>query len=192
MEQKSKKIALVIAAIAGILLVALLVVGVLDEMGSQPADTPNDDEVEEVINANCTASECLAKIETTDSVEKITEVIGVEPEEDDGDYKWVLANKESIAREKSGSSAYLQATVNKDSIANDDLDFTIFTELKKELESGESFTYDELVKRLNGVEGTLAGKTDTSKRYIWVDKHNQTFSATFSNANGLCSIISLR
>lgn len=192
MEQKSKKIALVIAAIAGILLIALVVVGVLDEIGSKPADDPNNDEIEEMIDANCTASECMDKIETSDSVEKITEVIGVEPEENDGNYKWVLANKESVSREKSGSSSILQATINKDSIANDDLDFTIFTDLKKELESGESFTYDELVKRLNGVEGTLASKTDNSKRYIWVDKHNQTFSATFSNANGLCSIISLR
>ena len=42
-------------------------------------------------------------------------------------------------------------------------------------------------------EGTLAGKTSTSKRYIWVNKYDQTFSATFSDTNdGKTSIISLR
>lgn len=189
-----KKPAQVVAIVAAVIAVlALAGLYLLDIMDNDSSVSTGEVE-EEVIDANCTATECLAKIEVDDSVEKITEVIGVEPEVDEtsGTAKWKLGKKESIAREKSGSSYILQATVNKERIASSDLDFSIFTDLKKELESGESFTYDELVQRLGGVAGTLAGKTSTSKRYIWVDNHDQTFSATFSDKNGQCSIISLR
>ena len=65
--------------------------------------------------------------------------------------------------------------------------------MRTSLGKGESFTYEEVVKKVGGVEGTLAGKTSTSKRYIWVNKYDQTFSATFSDTNdGKTSIISLR
>lgn len=193
-EQAKKPIhqtvALVIAIVAGVALIALYIL-----MGMEDSSTGNPTAFEEeVIEANCTVTECIAKIETSDSIEKITEIIGVEPETDEtsGTAKWKLSRKESIAREKSGSSYVLQATIDKTKIASGDVDFSIFSELKKTLESGESFNYDELAQKLGGVAGTLAGKTDTSKRYIWVDKHDQTLSATFSDKTGKCSIMSLR
>lgn len=185
-----QKVALVIAIIAGVALIALYIL-----MGMEDSATGNPTAVEEeVIDANCAVTECITQIETSDSVEKITEIIGVEPEVDEtsGTAKWKLSSKESIAREKSGSSYILQATIDKTKIASNDVNFSIFSELKKDLESGESFTYDELVQKLGGVAGTLAGKTDTSKRYTWVDGHDQTLSATFSDKTGKCSIISLR
>lgn len=183
-------VALVIAIVAGVALIALYIL-----MGMEDSSTGSPTAFEEeVIEANCTVTECIAKIETSDSIEKITEIIGVEPETDEtsGTAKWKLSRKESIAREKSGSSYVLQATIDKTKIASGDVDFSIFSELKKTLESGESFNYDELAQKLGGVAGTLAGKTDTSKRYIWVDKHDQTLSATFSDKTGKCSIMSLR
>lgn len=161
--------------------------------GGDSESSSEDTNEAEVIEANCSATECLAQIEVADNPEKITEIIGVEPEGgEDGEYKWKISSKESIAREKSGDSYILQATIDKDKLANDTLDFSIFSELKQQLNKGESFSYDELVKKFNGVAGTLAGKTETSKRYIWVDNHDQTFGATFSTKDGQCSIISLR
>lgn len=197
-EKSDKKspvqtIALVIAIIAGIALIGLYFL--IDTENNSDVSSGEVEE-EEVIETKCSIADCMTKIDVEDSNEKITEIIGVEPEIDESGNKakWVFSSKENITREKSsGSSQHtVQATIDKTKIKNGDLDFSIFTELKEELESGESFTYDELVKRLGGVQGTLAGLTSTSKRYIWVDNHNQTFSATFSNRNGECSIISLR
>lgn len=190
-ESKSKLPAnlITIAVVAGVALIILALI-----LGGDKSNPTASDVEEEVINANCTVVECITKITTSDDVAKITEVIGVEPETDEtsGASKWKLSSKESIVREKSGSSYILQATIDKTKLANPELDFSIFSTLKSELENGNSFTYDELVERLGGVEGTLAGKTDTSKRYIWVNNHDQTFSATFSDKTGECSIISLR
>lgn len=183
-------IAIVVAVIAGLALIGLYFLLNVENHTNNDSDTIE----EETISANCSATECLAKLATSDGVEKITEIIGVEPKTDEaaGTAKWKLSSKESIAREKSGSSYILQATIDKTKIASHDLDFSIFGDLKSELEGGNSFTYDELVQRLGGNAGTLAGKTDTSKRYVWVNGQNQTFSATFSDKTGECSIISLR
>lgn len=189
-KSNSQTTAIIIAIVAGVVL--LILAFFLN--GNSTAPTSNET-TEEVISAHCTASECIKQIETTDSPEKITEIIGVEPEVDEasGRHKWQLSSKESITLEKSSGGHTLQATIDKTTIANDKADFSSFSELKKTLEGGESFTYDELVAKLGGVEGTLAGKTSTSKRYIWVDDQDRTFAATFSDNNdGKCSIISLR
>ena len=193
MEQKSRKIALVVAIIAGIFLVAVVAIGIIDGIQSGTAEKP-EDETEEVISANCSTIECIKKIDVTDSVEKITETIGVEPEYDEFSerYKWKLSNNESIAREKSGDSYILQATINKENVANADVDLSVYNEIKADIQNGKAYTYEDLVKKLGGVEGVVAGKTKNSKRYIWVDKHNQTFSETINNDDGKCSIISLR
>lgn len=194
-NQGSKKSPVQIVALVIALIAAVALIGLYLLMGAEEnADVGLNAVKEETIETKCAITECIKEIETGDSIEEITEVIGIEPEIDEttGTAKWKFSSKESIAREKSGSSYILQATIDKTKIANDDVDLSIFTELKQKLENGESFTYDELVKQLGGVEGTLAGKTDTSKRYTWVDKHDQTFSATFSNKTGQCSIISLR
>ncbi|MDE6285362.1 MAG: hypothetical protein K2M17_06405, partial [Bacilli bacterium] len=56
----------------------------------------------------------------------------------------------------------------------------------------KTYTYEEMVEKFEGVEGYLATKSPTSKRYIWV-KDGQTFAATFSDSlKGKCSIVSLR
>jgi len=193
--QANKKSLMQIVVLIVVLVAAVVLIGLYLLKGTEDNAKVGSDVVEEeVIETKCAITECLEEITTSDSVEQITEVIGVEPEVDEttGAAKWKFSSKESIAREKSGSSYILQATLDKAKIASDAVDFSIFTELKQQLESGESFTYDELVKRLGGVEGTLAGKTDTSKRYTWADRHDQTFSATFSDKTGQCSIISLR
>lgn len=184
-------VALTVSLIAGITLIGLYFL-LTSENNSQ--NTSNVALEEETITTNCEITACLEQITTDDSVESITEVIGVEPEVDEatGTAKWRFSGKESLAREKSGSGYILQATIDKTKIASQDVDFSVFSDLKRQLESGESFTYDELVERLGGVAGTLAGKTNTSKRYIWVDQHDQTFSATFSDKTGECTIISLR
>ncbi len=147
------------------------------------------------VQGNCEVRECITLLDTKKTVEEINEIIGFEGEKSNysENYTWKLSDKESITLDMSSTSPILQATIDKEKIKNEDNDFSIFSELKESLNKGKSYTYKEMVEKLGGVEGTLAGKTSTSDRYIWVDKNDRTFSATFSTTkDGKCSIISLR
>ena len=150
---------------------------------------------EEEIRGNCVVTECIKQLKVTNTVEEINEIIGFEGEKSEysDTYKWKLSDKTSITREKAGENPILQATIDKETIKSEEVDFSTYSEIKELLDSGKSLTYQEMVTKLGGVEGTLAGLTSTSKRYIWVDKQDRTFGATFSDTlNGKCSIISLR
>ena len=150
---------------------------------------------EEVVKGNCSVTECIKLLKATDSIEKMNEVIGFEAEKSEysDEYKWQITKKTSLTAKKSGENYILQTTMNKDEIASDKVDFGVYNELKELLDSGVSFTYEEAVQKLNGVEGILDSKTSTSDGYMWVDKHNKVFRATFSDTiNKKCSIMSLR
>lgn len=147
------------------------------------------------IEAKCEVKECIKLLDTKNTVEEINEIIGFEGEKSEYSekYTWKLSSKESIALDMSTNSSILQATIDKSTIKNENNDFSVYNELKESLNKGKSYTYEELVEKLGGVEGTLAGRTETSNRYIWVDKNDRTFSATIkAGKNGKCSIISLQ
>ncbi len=147
------------------------------------------------LETKCEAKECIQLLNPKNTVEEINEIIGFSGEKSEYTHKytWKLSAKESIILITSTGSAILQATIDKSTIKNENNDFSAYGEIKKALDKGKSFTYKEMVKKLGGVEGTLAGKTTTTNRYIWVDKHDRMFSATFSNKkNGKCTIISLQ
>lgn len=149
------------------------------------------------IKGNCEIQECIKLIETSNSIEEINDIIGFKAEKSEYSetYTWKLSEKTWIdATPSTSDSSYsVSANYDKTTIKNDQADFSSFNEMRTSLGKGESFTYEEVVKKVGGVEGTLAGKTSTSKRYIWVNKYDQTFSATFSDTNdGKTSIISLR
>lgn len=147
----------------------------------------------EIVKGNCNVVECIKQLNATDKIEKMNEVIGFEGEKDGEDYKWQITKKTSLTAKKSGENYILQTTMIKEELANDKVDFGVYNELKELLDSGKSFTYEEVVQKLNGVEGVLSGKTSTSVSYMWVNKQNRVFSATFSDTiNKKCSIISLR
>lgn len=143
----------------------------------------------------CEVRECITLLNTKNTTEEINEIIGFEGEKSEysNKYTWKLSDKESITLDMSSTSPILQATIDKEKVKNENNDFSVFNELKEDLNKGKSITYKEMVEKLGGIEGTLAGRTSTSDRYIWVDKHDRTFSATFNNTkDGKCSIISLR
>lgn len=147
------------------------------------------------VQGNCEVRECISLLDTKNTVEEINEIIGFEGEKSEYSetYTWKLSDKESITLDMNSTSPILQATIDKEKVKDNDNDFSVFNDLKEDLNKGKSITYKEMVEKLGGVEGTLAGKTSTSDRYIWVDKNDRTFSATFKNTkDGKCSIISLR
>lgn len=155
----------------------------------------NNTEVIET-KAKCEVSECIKLLKSNNTPEEINEVIGLVGKKSDysDTYTWKLTDKTSITATYNGDdTAIIQGSLDKTSIASDEADFSKFTEMKKDLSKGKSFTYDEIVTKVGGIEGTLSSRTSSSVGYTWVDKHGQTFSATFSdNLDGKCSIISLK
>lgn len=136
--------------------------------------------------------ECIKQLETTNTVEEINGIVGFEgtKSEYSNEYTWKFNDKNYIVLKYAGDSPILQATINKEIIKNNDVKLPLASELRETLNNG-SFTYEELVSKLDGIEGILSGKTSSSVSYIWVDKHNQTLRATFNNESGKCTIASL-
>ncbi len=169
-----------------------LLLGFLSGCGN---DNLREAEKPEEEKGKCKVEECIKQIEVTNSLEELNEIIGFEAEKSNYSetYTWKLNSKTSIILSYAGDSPILQATLDKEAIKSDQVDFSKYSEMSASLKSGKSFTYEEVVEIVGGVEGVLAGKTSTSVRYTWVDKHDRTFSATFStNANGKCTVMSMR
>lgn len=152
-----------------------------------------ENQKEEVVQGNCVVTECIKQIDTSNSIEEINTILGFEGTKSDysEEYTWKLSDKNWITLKYAGDSPILQATIDKETIKNETIKFPSSTELKEMLNNG-SFTYEELVDKLGGIEGTLSSKTTSSVGYIWVNKHNQVLSATFNNKSGKCTIASFR
>ena len=182
--------------IFGYLIVGVVTLGLVTGCtDTTKKETPEKEE--EKIQGKCTVEECIKLIEPSNTIEEISEIIGFEAEKSEYSetYKWKLSEKTWIdATPSTTDSSYsLSANFDKSKIKNDKADFSNFSDIKASLGKGQSFTYEEMNEKVGGVEGILAGKTSTSKRYIWVNKNEQTFSATFSDTlEGKASIISLR
>ena len=177
-------------------MVALLCVSLVG-CAKQNNDGLQEEEKKEEVKGKCEVRECIKMLEVTNSVEEINEVIGFEAEKSEFSetYTWKLSSDNWITLNNTGTSPILQATIDKSNLKNEDNDFSVYNDIKKLLDKGKSVTYEALVEKLGGVDGTLAGKTSTSDRYIWVDKNERIFSATISNTGknkGKCTIISLK
>lgn len=156
----------------------------------------SDDEVEEKkeeTKGNCVVTECIKQIEPLNSVEEINDIIGFEgtKSEYSDERTWKLDSNNWITLKFAGDSPILQATIDKETLKNENIKLPASSELQEMLNNG-SFTYEELVSKLDGIEGTLSSKTTGSVSYIWVDKNKRVLSATFNNESGKCTIASFR
>lgn len=135
--------------------------------------------------------EAIKHIEVTNTIEEINEILGFEGEtsEFSGDCTWKIDSKNWITLKKGVDSPILQATIDKESIKNDNVTLPSQKELQELLNKG--MTYEELVEKL-GAEGTLESKTSTSIGYIWADKNGQRLGATINNESGKCTVASYR
>ena len=191
-----KRIVLTIVAIilCGIMLISLTGCGT--DTNETTNDTVNNTTAnqDEVPKANYSIEECIKLIEPENTIEEMTEIIGFEPEKSEytGKYTWKFDSKNQIEVTDVSDDIIIQATIDKSTIKNDSVDLSCYDELAEALGQGNTFSYEEIVDKVGGVEGTLAGKTADSKRYIWVDGSDVTFAATIDNEDGKVSIISMR
>jgi len=151
-----------------------------------------DDQVEKENKGNCTIVECMKKLEPTNTIEEINEIIGFESTTDamiGSDPIWKFDSKNWISFKDNNGSITIKATIDKESIKNDNVTLPSQKELQELLNKG--MTYKDLVEKL-GAEGILESKTKTSVGYIWADKNGQRLGATINNESGKCTVASYR
>ena len=155
------------------------------------SDNKLDETQKEEAKGNCTVTECMQKIEASNTAEEISAIIGFEPttSEYSGDKTWKLDSKNWITLKTAGDSSILQATIDKESIKNENVKLPTQSELKELLNKG--MTYEDLVELLGG-EGTLESKTEGSTGYVWADKNGQRLGATINNKTQKCTVASYR
>ena len=163
---------------------ALLATGCSKEkLEEKPKDEPK---------GNCTIVECMEKIEATNTMEEINAIIGFESTKDamiGSDPIWKFDSKNWITLKSSNGKQTIQATIDKDSIKDENVELPTKKELQKLLDKG--ITYKGLVEKL-GASGILSSKSESSTSYVWADKNGQRLGATINNKSGKCTVASLR
>lgn len=158
------------------------------------SDEKLDEKTKEEAKGNCTIVECMKKISASNTIEEINAIVGFESTIDamiGSDPIWKFDSKNWISfKSSSDDTVTIQATIDKESMKNDDIKLPTASELQKDLNNG-SFTYQELVLKVGG-EGILTSISNGSVSYTWVDKTGQRLGATFNNKSGKCSVASFR
>lgn len=135
--------------------------------------------------------ECIKLINPKNSVEEINEIIGFEGKctnEENKVYVWELTEDTNVEVQYSKSNeGKIEISFPSKLIANDKVDFSRFSEIKKALNTKESLTYDQFVELVGGVEGTLKSKNSSSLKYEWDNTEGGYLFATFSVQTGKCT-----
>ena len=146
------------------------------------------------VKGNCSIVECMKQIKATNTIEEINEIIGFESTTDamiGSDPIWKFDSKNWISFKSYGEDdVTIQATIDKESLKNSNVDLPSSRDLQKDLNNG-SFTYEELVTKVGG-EGVLTSISKGSLSYTWVDGTGQRLGATFNNNSGKCTVASYR
>ncbi len=186
---KNKAVVVIIA------IIFIVAIGILRILGGGEGNQNIAQNTEETMETkgNYDVIEAMKHIEVTNTEEEINNILGFECEKSEfsGECTWKLNSKNWITLKKAGDSPILQATIDKETIKNENVTLPSRNELQEILNNG-SLTYEEFVAKVGGVEGILESKTATSVGYIWVDKNKQALGTTFNNESGKCTVASYR
>ena len=177
-----------------ILLCSTFILGIATGCGKDEEKDTKKPEVQEKSKGKCEVAECMKELKPEMKVEEINEIIGFEgeKEEDKENYIWQLTEKTKIEVEYTNGKGRIDATYNKEDLKNEDVKISICYDIVNNIKE-KTYTYEEMVEKLEGVEGNLESYSSTSKMYSWVNKDGQTFRATFSESlKGKASIVSIR
>jgi hypothetical protein len=141
---------------------------------------------------NCTAVECVKQISPENTVEEINNIIGVDGELTDETYNkyyWELSEDSGVeVTYYSSSKGTIVADIDRDILANSQVDFSRYDELQPKVNDG--ITYSEFISYIGNVEGTIIEKSSYSTKYVWVASDGSYLNATFSNSSNKCTFVS--
>lgn len=142
----------------------------------------------------CDVFECIKKIKTNNTLEEVNEIIGFDGEyigKEAKVYYWQLTDDTGVQVQFFDSgNCRIDIDYKNQTIANKKNDFSKFDEIKKKLNKGESLKYDEFVKIIGGVEGTLDSKYEGTLSYYWVNKDGGYLTAQFDSETLECKVAS--
>ena len=148
----------------------------------------NDNKVTN-LKGNYDIIEAMKHIEATNTAEEINNILGFEGKKSivsDDDFKWEFDDRNYITLKNAADLPVIEAKIYKRTIKNKNIQFPTNEELKEIIKDG--ITYNELVTKLGGIEGTLNGKSEFAIDYIWVDGNYQSLNATFNKETLKCSV----
>lgn len=177
-----------------ILLCSTFILGIATGCEDQKEVDKKDPEVKEESKGKCEVGECIKQLKPEMKVEEINEIIGFEGEKDENaeKYIWQLTEKTKIEVEYTNEKGSIKATYNKEDLKNENVKLSVCYDIVNHIKE-QTYTYEEMVEKLEGVEGNLESYSSTSKMYSWVNEDGQTFRATFSESlKGKASIVSIR
>lgn len=173
------------------LIVALLLVVTLTGCGN---NSSNGSEVGANKNTkgNCNAIECIKKIKPENTVEEINSIIGFDGELTDEKYNkyyWELSENTGVeVTYYSGKTGNISIDFDRDSLANNKVDFSRYNELQPKIKEGIS--YNDFIAYIGNVEGTVIEKSSSSTKYVWVSSDGSYLNGTFSNRTNNCTFAS--
>lgn len=169
-------------------------VAILGMLTGCVSDTINNDVNKngEKIKGNCTAVECIKKINPENTVEQINNIIGFEGElidEKYQEYYWELSEDTGVeVTYYSDVKGIIKIDYDEESLANKKVDFSKYDELKEQINNG--ITYNDFISYIGNVDGTIIEKNSYSTKYIWVSSDGGYLKGTFSNSTKKCILAS--
>ena len=156
--------------LAGILIVGLTGCGNQKTTDSKTNDKTKNETVQKS-KGNCDVFECIKKLSSDTTYEKVNEIIGFEG-------KLVDQSKEGAV------STYKKYEWE----LTDDTSITVrLDEFKGKVTAQISSEFPNEMIKNDKVEGTLYNVTTFSNKYTWVNSEGKSLNATF-NSNGKCTI----
>lgn len=139
---------------------------------------------------NCTAVECIKKIDPENTVEQINNIIGFDGELTDEKYQkyyWKLSEDTGVeVTYYSSAKGTIKIDYDREALANKKVDFSRYSELKEKINNG--ITYDDFISYIGNVDGTIIEKSSYSTKYVWVSSDGGYLNGTFSNSTGKCTL----
>ena len=181
--------------VCGIMLIGLTGCGATKEESNK--DT-KEEKTTSTAKKDTKVFEYIEKLDLDNSVDEITEMIGLEPKVEEessyNKYTWTITDYTSlIALEQSSGSVYnIKVETSNDIMKNKKVDFSKYDEIQAALKSGNSLTYDEFVEKVGNVQGYLIEKSSISTAYKWVSDEGAYLRATFNNTSKKCTFVSGR
>ncbi|MBQ6816835.1 MAG: hypothetical protein IJO27_00215 [Bacilli bacterium] len=181
------------------MLCGVLVLGALTGCGNNNATTGNGGDVSgggasTNTKGNCTAVECIKKINPEHTVEQINNIIGFEGELLDEKYQkyyWELSEDTGVqVAYYSSSKGQISIDYDRDSLANNKVDFSRYSELKAKIEGTDGITYNDFITYIGNVQGTVIEKSSYSTKYVWVASDGSYLNGSFSSSSGKCTFAS--
>lgn len=174
------------------LICGVLILGTLTGCGNNTTtgtDTKNNNEK---TKGNCTAVECVKKIEPENTVEQINNIIGFDGELIDEKYQkyyWELSEDTGVeVTYYSSAKGTIKIDYDREALANKKVDFSRYNELKEKINDG--ITYNDFISYIGNVDGTIIEKSSYSTKYVWVSSDGGYLNGTFSNSTGKCTLAS--